>query len=101
MASLGILVAPSLLLLQLTAAYALVGWSCASGQGWVIHAVLGVTLVTAACIALGALLRLRQALRAQSEGGEFAARLAVAMSILVCLVVIAQWIPAALLSPCD
>lgn len=104
----GVLAGPLAMLTQLQANYALVLWACGAGREWALHLVaLMALLVTAA----GGLLSWRNWRRAGAgweDGGagvvprsRFMAVVGLMMSVLISLVVIAQWIPIFVYGPCQ
>jgi hypothetical protein len=104
----GVLAGPLATLTQLQVNYALVLWACGAGREWALHLVsLLALLVTAA----GGLLSWRNLRRAgggwEEEGAgvlprsRFMAVVGVLISVLISLVVIAQWIPIFVYGPCE
>jgi hypothetical protein len=83
---------PSLALLNLSASYALVTPACAHQQPGVMH---GLSLV---CIVLSALLTLHSA---RTAGSNFVSLIGALTGTLLTLVIVTQWIPVWMLSPCD
>jgi hypothetical protein len=102
------LVSPSLVLLQLTIAYALVPWTCRQGTDLPIHAVMAVTFALVAFATWAAWRELR-ALRADDAAQPllaarrptFTASLDVLVSLIALLVVAAQWIAVFVLGSCQ
>ena len=97
-ASAGLLVAPCVLLLQLTVAYAVVHLTCANGlRPAVLHSVFAAALL-ATLLMLGLAWRAR---RGAIKGHErFLSQLSLALSALVVLAIAAQWITVSILQPC-
>jgi hypothetical protein len=104
----GVLAAPLAMLTQLQINYALVNPACGAGREWKLHLVaLLALLVTVG----GGLLSWRNWQRAgavwedESAGvlprSRFMAAIGVMISILITLVVIAQWIPIFIHGPCE
>ncbi|MFL6582441.1 MAG: hypothetical protein ACJ8G2_16995 [Burkholderiales bacterium] len=96
--SVGMLVAPCVLLLQLTIAYAVVHLSCANGlPASVLHSVFAAALlVTLLMLGLA-----WHAWRVAVTGHErFLNQLSLALSALVVLVIAAQWVTVSILQPC-
>ena len=105
---LGVVLPPSLLLVQIQVNYALVPWACATGHVWVIH------LVSLACLA-GTLAGTAASWLAWtalggggagSEGGtlvpsRFVALAALAFSASIAVVIVAVDLPTFVLGPCD
>jgi len=92
------LVAPCVLLLQLTIAYAVVHLSCANGlPASVLHSVFAAALlVTLLMLGLA-----WHAWRVAVTGHErFLNQLSLALSALVVLVIAAQWVTVSILQPC-
>jgi hypothetical protein len=82
---------PSLTLLNMSATYALVTPSCAHQQSAVLHGLMLFSLV------LSALVTLRSA---ASAGTNFLSLIGALTGTLLTLVIVAQWIPVWMLSPC-
>jgi hypothetical protein len=104
----GLLLAPAAFLLNLEVAYALVPAACASGTRLLMHVVHAVCLVLAAFGGFAALRmwRLTGETWPGEEGGRlgrsrFMAGLGLLLSLLFALVIVAQWIPSFVLSPCQ
>jgi hypothetical protein len=92
-----LLVAPSLVLVHLTAAYALATPSCATQRELATHAVAVLCLAAAAaCTALA----WRSWRAAGSPPARFHAQVALGVGALSCLVIVALWVPPWWLSPC-
>jgi hypothetical protein len=104
----GLLLAPAAFLLNLEVAYALVPVACSSGSRLLVHIVHAVCLLLAA---FGAITALRQwKLTGETWPGEtggrigrsrFMAGLGLYLSLLFVMVILAQWIPSFVLSPCQ
>jgi hypothetical protein len=83
---------PLLALLNLSAGYALVTPACAHQQAVALHALAAVCLAVSGYVTL----------RASREAGESFISLVGALGgALLTLVIVAQWIPVWMLSPCD
>jgi hypothetical protein len=105
---LGILLGPVAALSQLEANYALVGWACAYGRSWPLHLVALAALVIALLAGFLAYRNLRRLGARWQEDGQgvfprsrFMAALGVLISLLMLLVIIAQWIPVFIYGPCQ
>ena len=105
---LGLLLAPAAFLVNLEIAYAVVPHACSSGSRLLVHLVHAVCVVVAAAGALTALRMWR--LTGQTWPGETGGRLArsrflagqgLFLSLLFVLVILAQWIPSFVLTPCQ
>jgi hypothetical protein len=96
----GTLVAPFLLLTQLSLAYAVLPWSCKAGFHAAVHWVIGVSLVLALGMFAFSWRNLRRAFHGGNERAHFTALLAVLLSALVGLVIVVQWLTAFILPPC-
>lgn len=104
----GLLLAPAAFLLNLEVAYALVPTACASSTLLLVHAVHAVCLVLAALGAMTALRRWRLTGETWPGGAggrlsrsRFMSGLGLFLSLLFVLVILAQWIPSFVLSPCQ
>ena len=104
----GVLVGPSVVLVQLTVNYALVLWACGTGHTWVLHFVsLLALLLTAATGFVAAANWYLLAASAREDGGgtiprsRFMAILGTLLSLLMSLVIIAMWVPVFLYGPCE
>jgi len=104
----GLLLAPAAFLLNLEVAYALVPTACASSTRLLVHAVHAVCLVLAAVGTMTAWRRWR--LTGETwpggEGGRlsrsrFMSGVGLLLSLFIVLVIVAQWIPSFVLSPCQ
>jgi hypothetical protein len=104
----GLLLAPIAFLLNLEVAYAMVRPACTSGSRLPVHVVHAVCLVLAALGAVTALRRWR--LTGETwpggEGGRlsrsrFMSGVGLLLSLFIVLVIVAQWIPSFVLSPCQ
>lgn len=105
---LAVLAGPILLLSSQEAKYAVVGWACRAGHELVMHGIAAVTLVLVLLATSVAARRWRDAGgRASSDMPDPAARdrllaaVGLMLGALSALVVIAQWLPDLLLSPCQ
>ena len=104
----GVLAGPLAMLTQLQVNYALVLWACGAGREWALHLVVILALVVAIA---GGLLSWRNWRRAgagwEDEGAgplprsRFMAAVGILISALLSLVIIAQWIPIFVYSPCQ
>ena len=101
-------VPPLAFLLNLQINYALVLWACASGHEFVLHLVSMGTLLLAAGGGLIAWREWRRGGRrwpGQQEGGPprnpFVPVMGILMSAMFFLVILAQWLPNFVLSPCE
>lgn len=105
----GVLVGPTAVLIQLSINYALVMWACGTGNTWVLHLVsLLALLLTAATGIVAAVNWYRLATSAEPEDSagpiprsRFMAVLGTLLSVLMSLVIIAQWVPVFLYNPCQ
>jgi hypothetical protein len=102
----GVLVGPMAMLLQLEINYALVLWSCATRHTWPLHLVsLVALLVTAVAGVLS--YRIWGRLSANEDSGgpiarsRFMAAVGILMSLLMCGVIVAQWLPVFIHDPCE
>jgi hypothetical protein len=100
-----LLVAPSLALGNLSVVYSLVTPSCAMQTTLLLHGLSGVTLVLCLLLALPPLLRWRR--RGGHTGSDdpavrdrFMALMAWLVGVLSAFMVLAQWLPLWVLSPC-
>ena len=104
----GLLLAPAAFLLNLELSYVMVRRSCLQGTPLPVHVVQGACLLAAV---VGTLIAWRQWLAAGREwpgeaGGavgrtRFLAGLGLTVSLLFVLVILAQWLPAFTLHPCQ
>jgi hypothetical protein len=102
----GVLVGPTAMLMQLEINYALVHWSCRTGQTWPLHLVSVVALlVTAVAGFLSYGIWTRLAANEDSGGplarSRFMAAVGVLISLLMALVIVAQWLPVFFHHPCE
>jgi hypothetical protein len=101
---LGIVVAPLVMLAQLSLSYALVPWACSSQHHHVLDAVAAACLLaTLAATAIGwRELRATRPLRGTPLGARrsFLAEVAVAVAGLSALAVLAQWATRLAIAPC-
>jgi hypothetical protein len=103
----GVLVGPTAMLLQLEINYAFVLWSCKTRQLWPLHLVSVVALL--ATLVAGFLsyrLWTRLAKVHEDSGGPFArsrfmAAVGVLISLMMCGVIVAQWLPVFIYDPCE
>jgi len=103
-----LLVPPLAFLLNLQINYTLVPWACSTGHEFVLHLVSVGTLLVAAS---GGLVAWREWKRCgpgppEGQGGRaphfrFVSVIGILMSSLFALVILAQWIPNFVLSPCQ
>ena len=103
----GVLVRPTAMLIQLQTNYALVPWACGSGHTWPLHLVSFLTLLLTVVAGLLAY-RMWRRLRTMNEdtGGtlarsRFMAAVGVLISLLMVLVIVAQWLPIFIDHPCE
>lgn len=102
----GVLVGPTAMLLQLEANYALVLWSCATGHTWPLHLVSVLALLVTVVAGLLAY-RVWGRVTANEDGGgpvarsRFMAAVGILISLLMCGVIVAQWIPVFIHHPCE
>ena len=102
----GVLVGPTAMLVQLEANYALVLWSCVTGHTWPLHLVSLLALLVTVVAGLLAY-RIWGRVRAQEDGGgpvarsRFMAAVGILISLLMCGVIVAQWIPVFIHHPCE
>ncbi|HEU4433567.1 MAG TPA: hypothetical protein VFR51_09235 [Pyrinomonadaceae bacterium] len=102
----GVLVGPTAMLLQLEANYALVLWSCATGHTWPLHLVSLVALLATVVAGLLAY-RVWTRVTANEDGSgpiarsRFMAAVGILISLLMCAVIVAQWIPVFIHHPCE
>ena len=92
------LIAPSVLLLELTLAYALIPWSCETpSRGMAVHLLIGGALLTTLIMTAFAWRRLQTY---QAAHRSFLEQLSVAMGALVSLVIAVQWLTTSILPRC-
>lgn len=103
----GVLIGPIAALAQQEVNYALVLWACANARTWALHVVSFMALfvtVIAGILAYRHWARLR-ATEEDSGGavgrGHFMAAVGALTSLLMALVIVAQWISIVLHTPCD
>jgi xanthine/uracil permease len=99
---------PLAFLLNLQLSYTLVLWACATGHVFVLHLISMGTLLLAAS---GGLIAWRDWQRSgrgwpderagSAPRGRFVSVIGILMSVLFSLVILAQWIPNLVLSPCE
>ncbi len=104
----GLLLAPAAFLLNLEVAYALVPTACSTGTRLLMHIVHLVCLFLAAAGALTAWRswRLTGEIWPGGAGGRlsrsrFMAGVGLLLSLFIVMVIVAQWIPSFVLSPCQ
>ena len=104
----GLLLAPAAFLLNLEVAYALVPTACSTGTELLMHIVHLVCLFLAAAGALTAWRswRLTGEIWPGEAGGRlsrsrFMAGVGLLLSLFIVMVIVAQWIPSFVLSPCQ
>jgi hypothetical protein len=104
----GLLLAPAAFLLNLEMAYALVPQACSSGTRLLTHVVHAVCLVLTILGGLTALRRWRLHGETWPGGGggrvsrsRFMSGLGLLLSGFIAMVIVAQWIPSFVLTPCD
>ena len=102
----GVLVGPLAALLQLQINYALVLWACSHSSSWPLHLVSFLALVLTIIAGLLSF-RLWQRSTATEDGAGPVARsrlmsgLGIAISVVMVLLIIAQWIPIFIHDPCE
>ena len=102
----GVLVGPTAMLVQLEANYGLVLWSCATGKTWPLHLISLLALLVTVVAGLLAH-RVWQRVRAHEDSGgpvgrsRFMAAVGIMISLLMCAVIVAQWIPVFIHHPCE
>jgi hypothetical protein len=102
----GVLVGPTAMLLQLETNYGLVLWSCATGKTWPLHLVSLVALL-ATVVAGWLAYRVWGRVKAHEDSGgpvgrsRFMAAVGILISLLMCVVIVAQWIPVFIHHPCE
>ena len=102
----GVLVGPTAMLMQLEINYAFVLWACKTRHIWPLHLVSLVALL--ATIVAGFLsyrIWHRLATDEDSAGplprSRFMAAVGILMSLLMCGVIVAQWLPVFIHDPCE
>ena len=104
----GLLLAPAAFLLNLEVAYALVPTACSTGARLLVHSVHLACLFLAAAGALIAWRSWRQTGETWPGGAggrlsrsRFMAGVGLLLSLFIVMVILAQWIPSFVLSPCQ
>lgn len=102
----GVLVGPTAMLMQLEINYALVPWACASSKVWPLHLVSLFALLVTVVAGLLAYRIWRRVSTDEDSGGalarsRFMAAVGVLISLLMALVILAQWLPVFFHSPCE
>jgi hypothetical protein len=103
----GVLVGPTAMLLQLEINYAFVPWACATGHTWPLHLVSVLALLFTVLAGLLAYRIWGRVMAAPEDAGgpmpraRFMAAVGVLISLLMSLVIIAQWIAVFMHHPCD
>lgn len=102
-----LIAAPVLALADQSAAYALVGWSCAHQQPAALHVVHAVFLLATVLVMIPGWIRMRPGLgRAKGDEGVSGDRgpmmgmVAFFVALLSAWVIVAMWVPLWALSPC-
>jgi hypothetical protein len=102
----GVLVGPMAMLIQLQTNYALVPWACGTGHTWPLHVVSLLALLVT--IVAGVLAySVWFPLNTQEDSGgtlarsRFMAAVGVLISLLMALVIVAQWLPIFINHPCE
>lgn len=102
------IVPPLAFLLNLQISYTLVPWACAGGHEFLLHLVALATLLLAACGGLIAWREWQRGSRQWPDDAEgraprsrFVSVIGILMSGMFSLVILAQWIPNLVLSPCQ
>ena len=101
-----VLVGPTAMLMQLEINYALVPWACATSNVWPLHLVSLFALVLTVVSGLLAYRIWRRVSTDEDSGGalarsRFMAAVGVLISLLMALVIVAQWLPVFFHSPCE
>ena len=102
----GVLVGPTAMLLQLEINYALVPWACRASQVWPLHVVSLFSLLVTVVAGVLALRVWRRVSANEDSGGavgrsRFMAAVGLLISLLMALVIVAQWLPVFFHSPCE
>lgn len=104
----GVLAAPMAMLIELQVNYALVLWACEVRREWALHLVALFALVVTIAGGLISLRNWRQAGAVWEDEGagvlprsRFMAAVGILISVLITLVIIAQWIAIFLYGPCQ
>jgi RsiW-degrading membrane proteinase PrsW (M82 family) len=102
----GVLVGPTAMLMQLEINYALVPWACGTGHTWPLHVVSLFALVVTVAAGFLAYRIWRRVPTGEDSGGalarsRFMAAVGVLISLLMALVIVAQWLPVFFHSPCE
>lgn len=102
----GVLVGPTAMLMQLEINYALVPWACGTGHTWPLHVVSLVALVVTVVAGMLAYRIWGRLSTDEDSGGalarsRFMAAVGVLISLLMALVIVAQWLPVFFHSPCE
>lgn len=104
----GVLAPPMAMLTQLQANYALVLWACGAKREWALHVVALAALALTAAAGLISWRNWRLAGRVWEDEGagtiprsRFMAIVGVLVSVLIVLVIVAQWIAVFVYAPCD
>lgn len=102
----GVLVGPTAMLMQLEINYALVPWACRASHTWPLHLVSLLALLLT--VVAGMLVwRIWRRVRTNEDSGgvlgrsRFMAAVGVLISLLMALVIVAQWLPVFFHSPCE
>jgi hypothetical protein len=103
-----LLAPPFAMLVQLQANYALVLWACSAGREWALHLVALIALLIAIACGLLSWRNWRRAGATWEDDGagvmprsRFMSIVGILMSVLISLVIIAQWIAVFVYGPCQ
>jgi hypothetical protein len=102
----GVLVGPTAMLMQLEINYALVPWACGARTVWPLHLVSLFALVVTIVAGFLAYRIWARVSTDEDSGGalarsRFMAAVGVLISLLMALVIVAQWLPVFFHSPCE
>jgi hypothetical protein len=102
----GVLVGPMAMLMQLQINYALVLWACANSQTWPLHLVSLFALLATLVAGFLAYRVWRRVTTDEDTGGplargRFMAAIGVLTSLLMCAVIVAQWLTIFFHGPCE
>lgn len=102
----GVLVGPTAMLMQLEVNYALVLWSCATNRTWPLHLVSVFALLSTMIAGFLAYRIWRRLAIGEDSGGplarsRFMAAVGIMISLLMAVVIVAQWLPVFIHHPCE